>query len=81
MRSTEQMQRRLNKDRAGLQRGGANYHYDNMMGHAEKLLIPPEQLHYDDGIRDLDPTPVFNWRTIYGYGPTDVSAAGSGSST
>jgi glycosyltransferase involved in cell wall biosynthesis len=81
MRSTEQMQRRLNKDRAGLQRNGANYHYDNMMGHAEKLLIPPEQLHYDDGIHELDPAPVFNWRTIYGYGPTDVSAAGSGSST
>jgi|KBSMisStandDraft_5_1062788.scaffolds.fasta_scaffold169003_2 glycosyltransferase involved in cell wall biosynthesis len=81
MRSLEQMRRRLDKDRAGLQRNGANYHYDNMMVHPEKLLIPSEQLHYDDGIRELDPVPIFNWRTIYGYGPADLSTSGSNSST
>jgi glycosyltransferase involved in cell wall biosynthesis len=70
MRTQEQMQRRLEKDRAGLQRDGANYHYDNMMRRSEMLHIPAGQLHFDDGIQELDPSPIFNWRTIYGYGPS-----------
>jgi glycosyltransferase involved in cell wall biosynthesis len=69
MRSADQMQRRLKKDRAGLQRNGANYHYDNMMDQRQKLIISPGQLHYDDGIHELNPDPIFNWRSIYGYGP------------
>jgi len=66
MRSEVQMARRLEVDRAGLRRGGSNYHYDNMSSWPERLIISPEKLHLDDGIRELDPSPIFDWRTIYG---------------
>ena len=66
MRSEAQMARRLEVDRAGLRRGGSNYHYDNMSSWPERLIISPERLHLDDGIRELDPSPIFDWRTIYG---------------
>jgi glycosyltransferase involved in cell wall biosynthesis len=65
MRSEEQMRRRLAVDRAGLRRGGSNYHYDNMSSWPERLAIRPEQLHCDRG-GELDPTPVFDWRSVYG---------------
>ncbi len=66
MRSEAQMARRLEVDRAGLRRGGSNYHYDNMSSWPERLIISPERLHLDDCIRELDPSPIFDWRTIYG---------------
>ncbi len=44
MRSEAQMARRLQVDRAGLRRGGANYHYDNMSSWPDRLVIPPEKL-------------------------------------
>ena len=69
MRTIEQMHRRLDKDRAGLQRGGNNYHYDNMAGERDSLMISPERLHEDNGISELDATVKFNWREVYGYGP------------
>jgi hypothetical protein len=67
MRSQEQMERRLVKDRAGLKKGGANYHYDNMAGRREILRIRPELLHVDSDAAELDLTPKFDWRTVYGY--------------
>ena len=69
MRSQQQMLARLLKDRSNLRRGGENYHYDNMKLNIDRLTISPEQLHYDDGRSDLAPSPVFNWRSIYGFGP------------
>jgi hypothetical protein len=60
------MARRLEVDRAGLRRGGSNYHYDNMSSWRERLIISPEKLHLDDGKSELDPSPIFDWRTIYG---------------
>lgn len=66
MRSEAQMLRRLRADRAGLRRGGSNYHYDNMSSWPERLVIPAEKLHYDDGIGELDPSLVFDWRSVYG---------------
>jgi glycosyltransferase involved in cell wall biosynthesis len=65
MRSEAQMTRRLAVDRAGLRRGGANFHYDNMSAWPDRLAIPPEKLHFDDG-GELDPSVIFNWRSIYG---------------
>jgi hypothetical protein len=65
MRSEAQMRRRLEVDRAGLRRGGSNYHYDNMTSWPERLVISPEQLHFDDGA-ELDPSPIFDWRSVYG---------------
>lgn len=70
MRSISQMQRRLNKDRIELSRGDQNYHYDNFNRIRDKLLLSSDQLNYDDGISDLNFTEKFNWRDIYGYGPS-----------
>jgi len=75
MRSKAQMLRRLDVDRAGLRRGGSNYHYDNMSSWPERLVIPPERLHFDDGNSELDPEVIFDWRTVYGW---EDSAPGSG---
>jgi hypothetical protein len=65
MRSATQMARRLEVDRAGLRRGGANYHYDNMSAWRDRLVIPAEELRFDDG-SELDSSFVFDWRSIYG---------------
>lgn len=69
-RSRDQMARRILKDRAGLRRGDANYHYDNMKEILGQFEIKAENLHLDDGISDLDHSPKFNWRTIYGHAPS-----------
>jgi glycosyltransferase involved in cell wall biosynthesis len=69
MRSREQMLARVLHDRAGLRRGNANYHHDYMRDNREHLEIEPQKLHYDDGRSDLDPQLIFNWRSIYGFGP------------
>jgi glycosyltransferase involved in cell wall biosynthesis len=75
MRTPEQMLRRLNKDRADLERNGANYHYNNMSIAMEqkRLIIDPELLHIDNGISELDPTVKYNWRDIYGHGSSKSS--------
>lgn len=65
MRSEQQMLRRLERDRAGLRRGGSNYHYDNMSSWRQRLTIPSASLHSDNG-GELDLNPIFNWRSIYG---------------
>jgi glycosyltransferase involved in cell wall biosynthesis len=64
MRSQDQMLRRLETDRAGLQRGGSNVHYNNMLKHRDRLQIPPHQLHRDDGL-ELNHGAVFDWALIY----------------
>jgi glycosyltransferase involved in cell wall biosynthesis len=69
MRSRQQMLARLLKDRANLRRGGHNYHYENMKLNIERMTIAAEELHYDDGFSDLDASPIFNWRSVYGFGP------------
>ena len=66
MRSAEQMKRRLEVDRSGLQRDVANFHYENMKRRQAALTIPPEQLHVDDG-GELSLDPIFDWRSIYGF--------------
>ena len=68
MRSYDQMMKRLNKDRANLQRDGLNYHYNNMRKDLSKLMLKSEQLLNDDGVSDLNPCAIYNWREIYGYG-------------
>ena len=69
MRSAAQMRARVLQDRAGLRRGPMNYHYENMRRRLESLRISASALHYDDGIRDLNPRAVFDWREIYGRSP------------
>ncbi len=73
MRSPLQVNARLYRDRAGLRRGVANYHYENMVANPDALRIRSEQLHYDDGISELNPAPIFNWRSVYGSGPKTLS--------
>ena len=75
MRSREQMLARILRDRSGLRRGDSNYHYDNMKLNMNRLEIAPEQLHYDDGRSELNPEPIFNWRSIYGFGAPAESAS------
>lgn len=76
MRTAEQMQRRLTKDRADLQRGGGNAHYNNMKRNSDRLLIAPQQLHLDDGKSELNPELIFDWRSIY-LAPKDEAASGT----
>ncbi|MGD0055314.1 MAG: glycosyltransferase family 2 protein [Acidimicrobiales bacterium] len=70
MRSESQMTRRIEKDRNDLQRADANYHYENMKRRYDQLTIPSDRLHFDDGT-ELKHDPIFNWRSIYGYGPEE----------
>jgi glycosyltransferase involved in cell wall biosynthesis len=69
MRSQSQMRSRVLRDRAELRRGNLNFHYENMRRRLESLQIPASALHLDDGINDLDPEPIFDWRAIYGASP------------
>jgi hypothetical protein len=34
------------------------------------MLVDPASLHVDDSISELDHTVTYNWRDIYGYGPS-----------
>ena len=63
MRSETQALARLENDRAGLRRGGSNFHYDNMAHWRERLVVEPQELHFDDGISELNLEPKFDWRT------------------
>jgi hypothetical protein len=69
MRSPAQMRARVLRDRAGLRRGDLNFHYENMRQRVESLQLPARALHFDDGVSDLDPEPIFDWREIYGRSP------------
>jgi glycosyltransferase involved in cell wall biosynthesis len=69
MRSPSQTEARVLRDRAGLRRGEKNFHYDNMARRLESLRIPASTLHFDDGVSELDPDPIFDWREIYGQAP------------
>jgi|WetSurMetagenome_2_1015567.scaffolds.fasta_scaffold70633_2 hypothetical protein len=67
MRTFNQMMKRVNKDRAGMQRGNMNYHYNNMKNNMTNLNIESSQLHFDDGKSRLNPDMIINWHKIYGY--------------
>jgi hypothetical protein len=69
MRSPAQMRARVMRDRAGLRRGRMNFHYENMGRRPESLQIPAAALHFDDGVSELNPAPIFDWREIYGRSP------------
>ena len=71
MRSKTQMLNRIWRDRAGMRRGSNNYHYENLKLNVDRLEIAPQQLHYDDGISNLNLEPIFNWRTLYGFAPPE----------
>ena len=66
-RTAAQMKRRIEVDRANLQRGGANYHYNAMKKKHEIIeqFTPSKELHFDDG-KELNRKPVFDWSKIYG---------------
>ena len=68
MRSLEQARARVLRDRAGLRRGGMNFHYENMGRRLDSLGFRPLSF-TDDGTADLDPNPIFDWRRIYGTAP------------
>ncbi len=69
MRSAGQMRRRVSVDRAGLQRGPVNAHYEHMKAVLPTIDVRAEDLHYDTGDVDLNPAMTFDWTRIYGPGP------------
>jgi hypothetical protein len=69
MRSAAQTERRLAVDRAGIQHGPVNYHYENMRANPGALQLAADALHYDDGRTELDATTKFDWKHIYGTSP------------
>jgi glycosyltransferase involved in cell wall biosynthesis len=69
MRSTSQMKARVLRDRADIRRGPMNFHYENMRRRLGSLQLPAAGLHYDNGVSDLNPEPIFDWREIYGRSP------------
>lgn len=64
-RSEAQALKRI-ESRIGLSRGPANFHFDFMQRNKEKLYIPAEHLHFDDGISELSLVQSLNWRDVYG---------------
>ena len=78
MRTHEQMMKRVFKDRADVRREESNYHYENMAHQIDKMIIKPDQLFYDDGVSELNHEVIFNWRTIYGYGPVTATKSSAG---
>ncbi len=68
-RSRQQIENRLFVDRPHIKTGedGSNYHYDYMRKRLGAVTPKACQLHYDDGITELDHEAIFNWEDIYGY--------------
>ena len=77
IRSADQMKTRVLRDRAELRRGNMNFHYENMARRLDSLHIPSSALHYDDGVSDLDPEPLFDWGVIYGRSPDTATERGN----
>ena len=63
VRSLSHMDKR-ERGRIGLSRGGENAHFDAMVRNRDRMIIPPEILHYDDG-GELSKVPAIDWKTIY----------------
>jgi len=68
IRSRPQMENRLYKDRAGLVRGKdeTHFHYQNMRMNLGRIVVRAGQLHYDDGLSELDHHVAYDWSEIYG---------------
>jgi glycosyltransferase involved in cell wall biosynthesis len=64
-RSEEQMTKRIHC-RIGLTRGALNFHFAFMELNQDKLRIPADRLHLDDGIHDLSKVQTFDWSEVYG---------------
>jgi hypothetical protein len=69
MRSREQMQRRLSRDRANIQFGPVNFHYENMKTTLQTVAVTADDLHEDDGRAELSVVKKFDWSRIYGTAP------------
>ncbi|HIA54464.1 MAG TPA: glycosyltransferase [Candidatus Melainabacteria bacterium] len=69
MRSHELALDKINRSRSGIQRGNAIFYYANMSRWPERIIIEPNQLHFDDGVRELNHSPIFDWQYIYGTAP------------
>jgi len=69
MRSEAQMTRRITVDRAGIQHGPVNFHYENMKTTLASMRVRATDLHLDDGRSELSTVMKFEWGQIYGKGP------------
>lgn len=64
-RTYEQLDRRIFKDRANLQRSDMNYHYNTMKNQINKTRIDANLLHFDDGVSELNKKVIFDWKELY----------------
>jgi len=64
-RTYEQLDRRIFKDRANLQKSGMNFHYNTMKQEIGRTRIDAQQLHVDDGVSELNTTVIFDWKELY----------------
>ncbi|MGH9237573.1 MAG: glycosyltransferase family 2 protein [Vicinamibacterales bacterium] len=69
MRSEAQQRRRITVDRAGIQHGPVNFHYENMKTTLATARVRARDLHCDDGTSPLCPEMRFDWSAIYGKPP------------
>jgi hypothetical protein len=65
MRTPSQMHRRLSVDRAGIRRGPINPHYENLKS-SVALNISEHQLHFDNGVSELNHEDKFDWTMVWG---------------
>ena len=65
-RNEEQFYKRLYKDRANLERDGANWHYNAMIRNLESIkTIQSNMFHFDDKISELSQIEKFDWSIVY----------------
>lgn len=65
IRSEAHLMKRINKDRAELERNGMNYHYNSMNRNLEAILkIDSTMLHRENG-GELNPHEKMNWDIVY----------------
>ncbi|MDP2183252.1 MAG: glycosyltransferase family 2 protein [Actinomycetota bacterium] len=64
-RTYAQLYRRIFIDRANMQRGAQNFHYNGLLANLAMTTIPASALLLDDGQADLSDEPVFDWLSLY----------------
>jgi hypothetical protein len=69
MRSEAQKTRRIAVDRAGIQHGPVNFHYENMKTTLATFRVGADDLHFDDGQSELTTVMKFDWSSVYGKAP------------
>lgn len=65
-RTYAKLYRRIFMDRANLQRGIQNVHYNRLLSNLSRVRITADELLYDDHVSELSAEVVFDWLRVYG---------------